>query len=72
MQNITQQKVAFLDRDGTLIYEPADDFQVDRIDKLFILPGVIDGLQLLQKKGYILVIVSNQDGLGTKKFPRKG
>ncbi|MFA4830984.1 MAG: histidinol-phosphatase [Patescibacteria group bacterium] len=65
-----KQKYAFLDRDGTLIYEPPDDFQVDCLEKLFILPGVIRGLKKLRKNGYKLIMISNQDGLGTKSFPR--
>jgi imidazoleglycerol-phosphate dehydratase/histidinol-phosphatase len=63
--------IAFLDRDGTLIFEPTDRFQIDRLDLLKILDGVIPGLQWLQSKGYRLVIVTNQNGLGTKAFPYK-
>jgi histidinol-phosphate aminotransferase len=66
----TTQKYAFLDRDGTLIYEPQDTYQVDSLDKLRILDGVIEGLQQLQDQGYKLVLVSNQDGLGTASFPK--
>lgn len=61
-------RVAFLDRDGTLIWEPPDDKQVDSLDKLRILPGVVRGLQTLQARGYNLVMVTNQDGLGTESF----
>lgn len=64
-----QSKYAFLDRDGALIYEPQDTFQVDRMDILKILPGVIVGLQEIKKSGYKLVMVTNQDGLGTESFP---
>lgn len=63
------KKYAFLDRDGTLIFEPQDTFQIDSIEKLKILPGVLDGLKKLKKKGYELIMVSNQDGLGTPSFP---
>jgi len=63
------KKYAFLDRDGTLIYEPQDDFQVDSLEKLKILPGVIDGLKKLVSEGFSLVIVTNQDGLGEPSFP---
>jgi imidazoleglycerol-phosphate dehydratase/histidinol-phosphatase len=61
-------KYALLDRDGTLIHEPADK-QIDRLEKLTVLEGVIEGLQELKKMGYKLLLVSNQDGLGTPLFP---
>jgi imidazoleglycerol-phosphate dehydratase/histidinol-phosphatase len=63
------KKYAFLDRDGTLIYEPQDNFQIDSLEKLKILPGVIDGLKKLIGDGFSLVIVTNQDGLGETSFP---
>lgn len=63
------QKVLFVDRDGTLIVEP-DDEQVDSIDKLELVPGVIPALLALTSHGYRLVMVTNQDGLGTESFPR--
>lgn len=64
-------KVAFLDRDGTLIWEPPDTKQIDSLDRLRILPGVVDGLKRLQSEGYALVMVSNQNGVGTQSFPEK-
>ncbi len=69
MSNVLQ-KVAFLDRDGTLIYEPPDTKQVDSLEKLRVLPGVISVLNRLSEQGFMLVMVSNQDGMGTDTFPR--
>lgn len=66
----TLKKYAFLDRDGTLIFEPQDTFQIDTIEKLRILDGVVRGLEQLTKQGYELIMISNQDGLGTSLFPK--
>ncbi len=65
------KKIAFLDRDGTLISEPIDTKQIDSLDKLEILPNVINGLKKLQEDEYEFILISNQDGLGTKSFPQK-
>jgi len=63
-------KVLFLDRDGTLIVEPQDDYQVDTLEKLEFLPGVFQYLSRIAKElDYELVIVSNQDGLGKPMYP---
>jgi imidazoleglycerol-phosphate dehydratase / histidinol-phosphatase len=64
------KKVAFLDRDGALIFEPQDTYQVDTIDQLEILPGVVENLHLLQRLDYQLAMVTNQDGLGTPSNPQ--
>lgn len=65
---MAKKLVAFLDRDGTLIEEP-EDFQVDALWKVRLLDGVIPALIRLRDAGYRLVLVSNQDGLGTDSFP---
>lgn len=65
----TIQKYAFLDRDGTLIFEPQDTFQVDSLEKLQLLDGAVEGLQWLRDQDYKLVLVTNQNGIGTPSFP---
>jgi len=61
-------RIAFVDRDGTLIKEPADQ-QVDRLDKVELVPGVIPALLRLKEAGYRFIMISNQDGRGTDSFP---
>jgi imidazoleglycerol-phosphate dehydratase/histidinol-phosphatase len=65
------KKVLFIDRDGTIIKEPADE-QVDSFDKFEFLPGAITNLSRITKEtDYELVMVSNQDGLGTSSYPEE-
>lgn len=63
-----QIRVAFLDRDGTMIIEP-EDKQVDSLAKVALVPGVIPALLRLRDAGYRFVMISNQDGRGTDSFP---
>jgi imidazoleglycerol-phosphate dehydratase / histidinol-phosphatase len=64
------KKVLFIDRDGTLIKEAPPTYQVDSFDKLEFYPGVFTWMGRIAKEmDFELVMVSNQDGLGTASFP---
>jgi imidazoleglycerol-phosphate dehydratase/histidinol-phosphatase len=62
--------LVIVDRDGTLIEEPPDE-QVDSLAKIRLMPGVIPALLALRRAGYELIMVTNQDGLGTPSLPRE-
>jgi imidazoleglycerol-phosphate dehydratase/histidinol-phosphatase len=65
------KRVLFIDRDGTILVEPPDE-QIDSFDKLEFLPGVISYLsRIANKKTFELVMITNQDGLGTGSFPEE-
>lgn len=65
-----KKKVLFIDRDGTIIIEPPTDFQVDSLEKLAFLPGAISALKKIKEElDFELVMVTNQDGLGTDSYP---
>ena len=63
------KKALFIDRDGTILVEPADE-QIDSFEKFHFLPGAIRNLNFIRKKlEFEFVLVSNQDGLGTESYP---
>ena len=67
---MTLKKALFIDRDGTIIVEPADE-QIDSLEKLEFVPEVISALRALSGTDFELVLATNQDGLGTESFPEE-
>ncbi|MEO0474196.1 MAG: histidinol-phosphatase, partial [Bacteroidota bacterium] len=66
------KKLLILDRDGTIIVEPPEDYQVDSLEKLAFLPGVIGQLiKINAAHDFEWVMVTNQDGLGTEVYPEE-
>lgn len=64
------QRILFIDRDGVILQEPPTDFQVDSIDKTSFVPGAITALsKIAAELGYLKIMVTNQDGLGTDSYP---
>lgn len=68
----SKKKVLFIDRDGTIIIEPPVSYQVDTLDQLEFLPGVLRNLYFIRNKtNFEWAMVTNQDGLGTPVYPQQ-
>ena len=64
------KRILFIDRDGVILQEPPQDFQIDSTDKTSFVPGAIVGLSnIAASLDYYKVMVTNQDGLGTSSYP---
>ena len=67
-----KKKALFIDRDGTIIIEPPITEQVNSLEEMTFLPGVIRNLYFIAKNlDFELVMVTNQDGLGTENYPQE-
>ncbi len=70
--NIKSKSVLLIDRDGTLVVEPPIDYQLDSLEKLEFIPKVFKNMNFIANTlDYELVMVTNQDGLGTDSFPEE-
>ena len=68
----SMKKILFLDRDGTLVIEPTDTYLLDSLEKLEFYPGVFTWLgRIVRELDFQLVMITNQDGLGTEVFPEE-
>lgn len=66
------KRALFIDRDGTLVKEPPADYQLDSLEKLEFYPKVFRNLHFIRRQlDFLFVMVTNQDGLGTGRFPEE-
>lgn len=66
-----RKKILFLDRDGVIFSEQPPDYQLDRIDKIHFMKGVISALSQIASLDFYKVLITNQDGMGTEIFPEE-